>query len=67
MAGSFVKDDGAASPRLVVAREPVGPNNTTDKNKKSVGDQAVNDALLIIGIAWAVLLFLWFSLRRYNV
>ena len=62
-----MKSDDATTPRLVTSREPVGPNNATDKNKKTVGDQAVNDALLIIGIAWAVLLFLWFSLRRYNV
>lgn len=55
------------SPVLVTSREPVGPHNTTDKGSKSVGDQAVTDALLIIGIAWAILLLLYFSLRRYNV
>lgn len=59
--------EDTTTPRLVTSREPVGPKNTTDKASKSVGDQAVTDALLIIGIAWAVLLFLYFSLRRYNV
>lgn len=54
-------------PRLVTSREPVGPKNVTDKNNVTVGDQAVTDALIVIGIAWAVLLVLYFSLRRYNV
>ena len=60
------KDDSRSDPtRLVTSRVPVGPNSSPDN--KSVGDEAFKDALIIIGIAWAVLLFLAFSLRSHNV
>jgi len=49
-----------------VSREPVGPA-TTDAGKNTAGDFAVRDALIIIGIAWAVLFLLMFSLRQHNV
>lgn len=52
------------SPQLVTSRTPVGPNNASEKTP---GDQAVNDALLIIIGAWLLLAFLYWSLRRHNV
>ena len=33
----------------------------------SLGDQAFKDALIVVVGAWAVLLFLSFTLRSYNV
>jgi hypothetical protein len=58
------EDDGFSKP-LVTTREPVGPKSAGDKG--TLGDQALMDALLIIGIGWAVLLFLTFSLRAFNI
>lgn len=57
------KDDGRPTPSLVTSREPQGPR-TADK---SVGTQGLTDALIIVGIAWAVLFVLVFSLRVHNV
>lgn len=60
----MAKDLGAVSPHLVTSREP------TDEVKgsaKSVGDQAFNDAVVIIAIAWVVLFLLAFTLRRHNI
>lgn len=51
---------------LVTSREPVGPNLSSD-TAKSDGERALMDALVIIGIAWAILIFLAFSLRSHNV
>lgn len=50
---------------IVTTREPVGPKRAGDKG--SVGDQALMDAVLIVGAAWAVLGLLAFSLHRHNV
>jgi hypothetical protein len=58
------EDERQGNP-LVTAREPKGPKRASDKG--SVGDVALMDALLIVGIAWAVLFLLAFSLRRHNV
>jgi hypothetical protein len=51
--------------RLKTSREPRGPKRAGDKG--TMGDQALMDALVIIGVAWAVLLVLAWSLRRHNV
>lgn len=50
---------------IITTREPKGPKRSGDKG--TVGDVALMDALLIVGIAWAVLFLLAFSLRRHNV
>jgi hypothetical protein len=52
-------------PDLVTSRKPVGPRHPTGSG--SVGDQALMDALIIIGAAWLVLLYLTFSLRSFNI
>ena len=52
-------------PNLVVSRAPVGPAIPGEKG--SVGDKALMDAVLIVGIAWAILLLLCFSLRSHIV
>lgn len=36
-------------------------------NKGSVGDMAMNDALILVIVAWVVLLFLVFSLRHHSI
>ena len=48
----------------VFTREPVGPKNAGSKG--SVGDVALKDALIIVGIAWAIVFMLAFSLRHHN-
>lgn len=50
---------------IVSTREPVGPKTSGDKG--TPGDMAVMDAVVMVGAAWALLFFLWFSLRRHNV
>ena len=50
---------------IQTSREPKGP--TKAGGPGSMGDQALNDAITIIIIGWALLFFLAFSLRRYNV
>jgi hypothetical protein len=50
---------------LKVTREPKGPKRTGDRG--TVGDQALMDALIIVLVAWAVIFFLAFSLRRHNI
>ena len=39
----------------------------TDADKASVGYQALKDAWLLIAVAWAIVLFYYFSLRPFNV
>jgi len=50
---------------IVSTREPVGPKTAGDKG--TPGDVAVMDAVMLVGAAWLILFFLWFSLRRHNV
>ena len=52
-------------PNLVTTRTPVGP--TVPGEKGSVGDTALMDSVVIVGIAWAILLLLTFSLRSHNI
>lgn len=59
-----IEQDGVSAP-IKTTREPVGPKRAGDKG--SMGDRALMDAVLIVGIAWAVLLVLAFSLHRHNV
>jgi hypothetical protein len=44
------------------AREPKAKTG-----KGSIGDVGLNDAMIIVVIAWLVLLFLAYSLRHHNV
>lgn len=63
MAFKTETDDGSKT--LVTSREPVGVAPTDGKG--SPGDRALTDAWTVIIVCWAVLFFLAFSLRRYNV
>jgi hypothetical protein len=58
------EEDGFSKP-LVTSREPVGPKAAGDKG--TLGDQALMDALVFLGLGWATLLFLMFSLRSFNI
>lgn len=60
------QERGHGSPTLVVSREPVGPASS-DAGKNTAGDLAVRDALIIIGVAWAILFLLMYSLRQHNI
>lgn len=65
MAGAMKSEDSSGRPTLVTSREPVGPRVAGDKG--SPGDRALMDALIIVGVAWAVLFFLMWSLRGHNI
>lgn len=56
--------DGISAP-LVTSREPVKPVSAGDKG--GLGDQALMDAILLVGASWAILFFFSFSLRSFNI
>lgn len=58
------EEDRQSQP-INMTREPVGPKNAASKG--SVGDVALMDSLIIVGVAWLVVFFFAFSLRRHNV
>lgn len=58
-------EDGRQGVPIKMTREPVGPKRSGDKG--TVGDRAVMDAVFIVGAAWVVLFFLFFTLRHHNV
>lgn len=60
-----VKDMAGEVRSLTVSRDPVDPQSI--QKSKSIGDQAVMDAVVIVLIAWAVLFALAWSLRSHNV
>ena len=60
-----VSEQDFVSRPIQTTREPVGPK--TAGSKGSIGDQAVMDAVIIVGAAWLIIFMLWFSLRSHNV
>lgn len=50
---------------LMTSREPKGPKRAGDKG--TMGDIAFKDALLVVVVAWLVLFFLAYTLRRNNI
>lgn len=58
-------DDSSQSKPLTTSNEPKGPIKKGGKG--SMGEQAFNDAVVIVGICWLVLFVLVFSLRSYNI
>lgn len=46
------------------AREPRKRPNT---GKGSIGDVAFMDSVIVVAVAWALLLFLVYSLRSHNI
>lgn len=50
---------------LNTKREPKGTNRMVGDRDKSDGAKAVNDALIVVAIAWLILVVLVFSLREY--
>lgn len=61
---TMAKEAAQTGVPIVTSREPSGPKRAGDKG--SQGDQAFMDAVMIIGAAWVVLLFLGFTLRNHN-
>ena len=59
------REEPSGRPDLAVSREPVVSGSTS--TPESTGSQALKDALIIVGICWAILLFLVFSLRAHNI
>lgn len=65
MAGTMMTEESRVGNPIVMTREPAGPKRGGDKG--TVGDMAVMDAVIIVGVAWLVLFFLAVSLRRHNI
>lgn len=61
----MAKEDERVGNPLVVAREPKGPKRAGDKG--TMGDQALQDAMLIVGLCWVAILLYMFSLRGHIV
>lgn len=59
-----IEDERVGQP-IKMTREPVGPKRAGAKG--SMGDQALMDAVIIVGIAWVVLIALAVTLHRHNV
>lgn len=59
------EDNGISKARLVTSREPKVRVKAGEPG--SVGDQALMDAVFMIGAAWLALFLLGFSLRGSNV
>lgn len=62
--GRIVSEEERVGVPITTSREPKGPVRSGDKG--SVGDMAVMDAVIIVGAAWLILLFLGFSLRAHT-
>jgi len=60
-----MKSEEMSPPTLVTSREPKAPKRAGAPG--TPGDQAVMDAVLLIGAAWFVLVLLGFSLRGFNI
>jgi len=43
------------------------PKVMAKQGRGSMGDKAFMDGVVIVGIAWVVLIFLYWSLRHHNV
>lgn len=65
------KDAGVNAPPLVgtPANPARDPSDTAkgDTGKKSIGNIALTDSLILIAIAWALLFMLWYSVRNHNI
>lgn len=59
---ALVKESHDA-PSLVTSREP----RELAASSTSVGAQALTDALVMLGVAWAVIILVTFSLRSHIV
>lgn len=51
------------APRLSTGRKPISKDSKND----SLGNQALNDALILIVGCWAVIALIWYSLRNSNI
>lgn len=62
-----ITEEGARTPPvLATSREPISPTKR-NKDDRSVGTQALNDALIIVGVSWLILFFLAYTLRSHNI
>jgi len=52
-------------PTLSTKRQPVGVKRASDN--KTIGEFAINDALLIVGFSWVALIVFYLSVRHVNV
>lgn len=51
--------------KLTTTREPVGVQRPG--TAKTIGEFAINDALLVVGAAWLALILFYISVRHVNV
>lgn len=60
-----LRKEDVQRPNLVISREPEATKPAD--GSKTVGDQALQDALILVVIAWVILILLFVSLRRHNI
>lgn len=60
-------DSRQVPPVLATSNEPKVTKRDKNGAPVSVGTQALNDALILIVICWAILIFLAWSLRAHNI
>lgn len=68
MPGQMMTEPELGPPLVGSAQNPARePSKRKPAGKGTVGDAAFMDAVMIVVAAWALLLFLYFSLRNHNV
>jgi hypothetical protein len=63
---AITEEPAKGPPILATSREPVAPKDKSGK-ANSVGAQALQDAIIMVVVAWLVLFFLAWTLRAHNV
>lgn len=63
---AILEEPSKGQPTLATSREPVAAKSA-DGKPGTLGMIALNDAVILVILAWVVLFALYFSLRSYNV
>lgn len=68
MAGSMTSEDEKVVHLKGTPANPArDPKKRPKEGRGSIGDKAFMDAVIIVALAWAFLLFLALSLRHHNI
>lgn len=62
-------DAGQSSPPLVGTKDNPArePKSKANAGKGSIGDKALMDSIILVAVAWALLVLLWYSVRNHNI
>jgi uncharacterized protein HemY len=59
-----LSDDAVINPGLTTEKPVTKVNQKTRQTK---GEVDFNTAVIIVGVAWAFIIFIYFSLRNFNI